>query len=109
MAEETIVLRIDDAEINDAVAKMDDALDKKEEVRGMRRLSYEILRTIPGLSYARTLMMQIEAMMRMSPEIALLIVAAKTLHLFLDQARHQEEQAKAYEKFIRSYRRQVAP
>ena len=106
---EQIIIDINDEALDEALAKIDGALSKKEELKGMNRLTSELTSMLPGLSQARNVMNQMKSLIAISPEIAVALIAFKALKRALTYYQELEEERRAYERLIRSYRMRPPP
>ena len=107
--EEQIIIDINDEALEEALAKIDGALSKKEEVKGLNSLTNKIMASIPGLSQARGLMRQFQSLIALSPQIAVALIAFQSLKRAITYFQDIEEERRAYQSFIRSYRMRPPP
>lgn len=82
----------------------EDVIAEEGELKGMDLLSRRIISRIPLLRESRSLLYQIQALMKVSPEIAALIVAAQAITWLLQQRQREEERERRYAEVIRTAR-----
>jgi hypothetical protein len=126
MVDENVVIQVDDASVDETIAKIEGALDKKGEVEDVKETAEEakvnvkeaidvaessdikgtnllVRRTVaqlPGVREAYHLVMLIRTMLRVSPEIALILGAWMAGRAFVDWLQGGVREAEEYRKMI---------
>ena len=124
MPEETIRIEVSDEEVDETIAKIEGALDKKPKVdevrdsaeeardvgdeaisktgdlKGMNMAARRIMRQVPGLREASRLLSLIKMQMRIAPAVFALLMAWQTVRMIISWLGEREREAKEFRRMI---------